>query len=232
MDFNDYIGRHVKIKTSSKGSYIPLFGLCGTVTAQSGPSIGVSIDGRTNSRSALGVYWFDKHELRFLDKCEDDSMNIDFEYVAIVTLYNEYSKKFDSKEYTYALYKNDMEVVEKLSPSHVVNVIVNSSTDKNKRILGALKRVLPAKEYFDTHPSVKVTAEVVGVVNMDRYLAAKEEKIRLIELEKKKAAIEKELEAEINKRKSVEYYEEMARKYSDNPRLAELVSELKELCIQ
>jgi hypothetical protein len=37
------------------------------------------------------------------------------------------------------------------------------------------------------------------------------------------------LEEEINKRKSVEYYETMAQKYSDNPRLAELVAELKSL---
>ena len=49
------------------------------------------------------------------------------------------------------------------------------------------------------------------------------------ELAKKKAAIEKELEAEINKRKSIEYYEAMAKEYSDNPKLAELVAELKQL---
>ena len=71
--------------------------------------------------------------------------------------------------------------------------------------------------------------EVVGVVNMDGYIARVEEENRLKELAKKKAAIEKELEAEINKRKSVEYYEEMAKKYSDNPKLAELVAELKGL---
>ena len=66
-------------------------------------------------------------------------------------------------------------------------------------------------------------------MNMDGYIARENEKVRLAELEKKKVAIEKELEAEINKRKSVEYYEEMAKKYSDNPKLAELVMELKSL---
>ena len=50
-----------------------------------------------------------------------------------------------------------------------------------------------------------------------------------MQVAKKKAAIEKELEEEINKRKTVEFYEEMANKYSDNPRLAELVAELKGL---
>ena len=64
---------------------------------------------------------------------------------------------------------------------------------------------------------------------MDGYIARVEEENRLKELAKKKAAIEKELETEINKRKSVEYYEEMAKKYSDNPKLAELVAELKGL---
>lgn len=64
---------------------------------------------------------------------------------------------------------------------------------------------------------------------MNGYIEREAEKVRLAELAKKKAAIEKELEAEINKRKSVEYYEEMAKKYADNPKLAELVAELKEL---
>ena len=40
---------------------------------------------------------------------------------------------------------------------------------------------------------------------------------------------EKELEEEIAKRKTLEFYEKMAEEYSDNPRLAELVGELKEL---
>lgn len=64
---------------------------------------------------------------------------------------------------------------------------------------------------------------------MDRYITREEEKIRLKELKKKKAAIEKELEEEINKRKSIEYYEAMANRYSDNPKLAELVEELRSI---
>ena len=74
-----------------------------------------------------------------------------------------------------------------------------------------------------------LTAEVVGVVNTSSYEAREAEKTRQAELAKKKAAIEKELEAEINKRKSIEYYEAMAKEYSDNPKLAELVAELKQL---
>lgn len=75
----------------------------------------------------------------------------------------------------------------------------------------------------------KITAEVVGIVDMNRFIRREEEKERQAELAKKRDAIEAELEKEINKRKSVEYYEEMAKKYSDNPRLAELVGELRSL---
>ena len=90
---------------------------------------------------------------------------------------------------------------------------------------------MSVEDYYsiEANKGRKITAEVVGVVNMDGYIAREAEKVRLVELEKKKAAIEKELEAEINKRKSIEYYEAMAKEYSDNPKLAELVKELKSL---
>ena len=76
-----------------------------------------------------------------------------------------------------------------------------------------------------------VNAQVVAVANMDAYNARIEEENKAREVAKKKATIEKELEKEISKRKTVEFYEEMANKYSDNPRLAELVAELKGLGI-
>ena len=82
---------------------------------------------------------------------------------------------------------------------------------------------------IDKNRGIKITAEVIGVVNMDRYITREKEKIRLKEIKKKKAAIEKELDEEINKRKSIEYYEAMANKYSDNPKLAELVEELRSI---
>lgn len=45
----------------------------------------------------------------------------------------------------------------------------------------------------------------------------------------KKATIEKELEQEINKYKTVTYYEDMAKKYPNNSRLQDLVNKLLEL---
>ena len=73
-------------------------------------------------------------------------------------------------------------------------------------MLGIVKDVYSAEDYYsiDANKGRKITAEVVGIVNMNGYIARETEKVRLAELEKKKAAIERELEAEINKRKSVE----------------------------
>ena len=81
---------------------------------------------------------------------------------------------------------------------------------------------------------VGVGEEGIGNRHSEAVLQHKETELTAIceidgELAKKKAAIEKELQEEINKRKSIEYYEAMAKEYADNPRLAALVNELKEL---
>ena len=55
------------------------------------------------------------------------------------------------------------------------------------------------------------------------------EEKRLKETAEKKATIEKELEQEINKYKTVTYYEDMAKKYPNNSRLQDLVNKLLEL---
>ena len=138
-----------------------------------------------------------------------------FKHVAIVNLLEDYNKK----DYGFALYEPELRLLESGHSMVVVN-----PRGKNNRKLGTVKEIMTVEEY-----GKGVTAQVVGVVNMNGYITRVEEENRLKELAKKKAAIEKELEAEINKRKSVEYYEEMAKKYSDNPKLAELVAELKGL---
>ncbi|MDD5980159.1 MAG: hypothetical protein PUC23_03505 [bacterium] len=145
-----------------------------------------------------------------------------FKNVAIVNLIEDYNKK----DYAFALYDEEWKLINCLNTLVVVN-----ARGKNNRHLGIIKDIMTIEDYYDIDENKgrNITAEVVGVVNMNGYIAREAEKVRLEELAKKKAAIERELEAEINKRKSVEYYEEMAKKYSDNPKLAELVSELKEL---
>lgn len=153
-----------------------------------------------------------------VEKIEREDTNMTgFNKVAIVNLLDDYSKK----DYGFALYDSEWSLME--HGKYEALVVVNAR-GKDNRILGTVKEIMSLEEY-----GKGVTAQVVGVVNMDGYIERVNEENRLKELAKKKAAIEKELEAEINKRKSVEYYEEMANKYSDNPKLAELVAELKEL---
>lgn len=151
-----------------------------------------------------------------VEKIESEDIKMEgFKNVAIVNLLYDYNKK----DYGFALYDEDLKLITRDNQMVVVN-----ARGKDNCVLGTVKQIMTVEEY-----GKGVTAQVVGVVNMDAYIARVEEENRLKELAKKKAAIEKELEAEINKRKSVEYYEEMANKYSDNPKLAELVAELKGL---
>ena len=219
--------KRVEIKHSNKVVYIKdrIIGKRGTVTMTSGSSIGVLVDGMTNSASSHGVYWFERNEIKIIkDESEDIKME-GYKNIAIVNLLEDYNKK----DYAFALYDEDFEVLCHINCKDAL-VVVNAN-GKNNRLLGTVKDVFPIEDYYaiDANKGRKITAEVVGIVNMNGYIAREAEKVRLAELEKKKAAIEKELEAEINKRKSVEYYEEMAQKYADNPKLAELVAELKNL---
>lgn len=212
LDYDDYLDKKVEIIYAfRKQKYHKLLHMVGTVTRTSSDELGVMIDGIKNEASQYGVFWFKRDEIKIL---EDDNMK-EFNTVAIVNLLDDYNKK----DYAFALYDEDYDYFSSDNQMVVVN-----ARGKNNRILGIVKEIMPVEKC-----NVKVTAQVVGVVNMDRYNHDIEEEQRAKELEKRKLAIEKELEAEINKRKSVEYYEEMAKKYSDNPKLSELVKELKEL---
>ena len=144
-----------------------------------------------------------------------------FKYVAIVNLLEDSHKK----DYAFALYENDYRLITYMGAVSSPAMVVVNARQKNNRLLAVVKNVIPVEAYNGT----KITAEVVGVVNMNDFVRREAEKVRKAEAEKKRAAIEAEIEKEISKRKSIEYYEEMARKYSDNPRLATLVSELRSL---
>lgn len=224
IDTGYYMNKRVMIKDSDKVVYIKdkIIGKYGTVIKTSGSSIGVLVDGMTNSASSYGIYWFERNEIKIIkDESEDIKME-GYKEIAIINLLEDYNKK----DYAFALYAEDFDLIDFTD----VLVVVNAN-GKNNRLLGTVKEVMSVEDYYsiDANKGRKITAEVVGVVNMNGYIAREAEKVRLAELEKKKAAIEKELEAEINKRKSIEYYEAMAKEYSDNPKLAELVAELKSL---
>lgn len=214
LDYDDYLDKRVEVIVTDRiQKHHKLLYMKGTVTRVSASNIGVTMDEEINDASQYGVFWFKRRELRIL---EDEDMK-DYKYVAIVNLLEDYNKK----DYAFALFDED----EKLIGGSGHLVVVNTR-GKDNRVLGTIKEIMPLEMY--DNKSI-ITAQVVGVVNMDRYTAHVEEEKRLKELAKKKLEIEKELEREINKRKSVEYYEEMAEKYSDNPKLAELVKELKGL---
>ena len=222
LNYEDYIGKRVKIKHISKKSYRNngvINGLCGVVERVSSTQIGVLIDAFYNKSRSYGVYWFRRDELEIVENESEEKKMTGFNKVAIVNLLDDYNKK----DYGFALYDSEWVLMEygehEVKPN---TLVVVNARNKDNRILGIVKDIVSIEEY-----NKGVTAQVLGVVNMDGYYARVNEENRLKELAKKKAAIEKELEAEINKRKSVEYYEEMANKYSDNPRLKELVDELK-----
>lgn len=143
-----------------------------------------------------------------------------FEQIAIVNLVEDYSKK----DYGFALYDDEWKLIVEKDPSkHPVYVVVNTR-GKDNRVLGIVKELMTVKEY-----GKGVTAQVVGVVNMDGYNARIDEENRQKEIAKQKASIEKELKSEIEKMNNIALYEKMAKEHPENPRLAELVNALKEL---
>lgn len=212
LDYDDYLDKRVEIILANrKQKYHKLLHMVGTVTRTSSGEVGVTVDGIENEASQYGVFWFKRHELRIM---EDKNMT-GFERVAIVNLLDDYNKK----DYGFALYEEDWKLLK--GDGHLV--VVNAR-GKNNRILGTVKNIMSVEEY-----GKNVTAQVVGVVNMDRYDAEIAEENRLAEIAKKKAEIEKALDVEIKKRKDAEYYEKMAKEYSDNPLIVQLVEELKGL---
>ena len=142
-----------------------------------------------------------------------------FNKVAIVNLVDDYNKK----DYGFALYDEDMNEIVKYDTNHPLYVIVNAR-GKDNRVLGILKEVKSVEAYGEC-----VTAQVVGVVNMNAYNARIDKENRQKEIAKQKASIEKELKSEIEKMNNIALYEKMAKEHPENPRLAELVNALKEL---
>ena len=216
-----YLDMRVTIKSVSKSAYKTkeLVGASGTIKNTSSNELGVLVDNRWNPASAKGRYWFTSGELKFLENESEENVMEGFKNVAIVNLLEDYNKK----DYAFALYDEDLNLICEIERENSPAMVVVNARGKNNRVLGTIKELMPVEVYNGT----KITAEVVGVVNMNNYISREEEKEIKAEMEKRKAAIEAELEKEINKRRSVEYYEEMAKKYADNPRLAELVSELE-----
>lgn len=220
-DYNEYQDRRVKVTYTNKRKYKKedIVGRYGQVIKTTGNSIAVQIDGMYNAASSNGLYWFRRSELDIIrDESEDNKM-IGFSKVAIVNLVDDYNKK----DYGFALYDEDINEIVKYDANHPLYLIVNAR-GKDNRVLGILKEIKTVEEY-----GKGVTAQVVGVVNMNAYNARIDEENRQKEIAKQKASIEKELKSEIEKMNNIALYEKMAKEHPENPRLAELVNALKEL---
>lgn len=220
-DYNEYQDQRVKVAYTNKRQYKKedIVGRYGTIVKTTGNSIAVQIDGMYNAASSNGLYWFSRSELNIIrDESEDDKMT-GFEQVAIVNLVEDYSKK----DYVFALYEDEWNLIVEKDPSkHPVYVVVNAR-GKDNRVLGIVKELMTVEEY-----GKNVTAQIIGVVNMDGYNARIDEENRLKEIAKQKASIEKELKSE-DKMNNIALYEKMAKEHPENPRLAELVNALKGL---
>ena len=220
-DYEEYQNQRVKVTYTNKRKYREenIVGLHGQVVKTTSRSIAVQIDGMYNAASSNGLYWFERSELDIIrDESEDNKMT-GFSKVAIVKLVDDYNQK----DYGFALYDEDINEIVKYDTNHPLYLIVNAR-GKNNRVLGILKEIKTVEEY-----GKGVTAQVVGVVNMNAYNARIDEENRQKEISKQKASIEKELKSEIEKMNNIALYEKMAKEHPENPRLAELVNALKEL---
>lgn len=225
MIHNDYINKRVIVKGTKKSHYRRdnIIDMSGVVTRESSGNVGVLLDGIRNSRSQYGIYWLHKYEVRIIENESEDMNMTGFNRVAIVNLLEDYNKK----DYAFALYDEEENlIIKSWNGDEFSCLVVTNAGGKDKRILGKVKLITSAEEY-----GKNVTAQVVGVVNMDAYNARIDEENRLKEIAKQKAAIEKELKEEINKLQTFELYEKMANEHPENPRLAELVAELKGLSV-
>ena len=219
-----HYNERVRVKYVSTSTYrkFEIVGMYGVIKKYASGKYGVLLDNERNPASREGLFWIKSSELKFVEDESEDIKMEGFNRIAIVNLLEDYSKK----DYAFALYDTEFELLlnSRNDEEEITALVVTNAGGKNKRVLGKVKRMMFVEEY-----GKGVTAQVVGVVNMDAYIARVNEENRLKEIAKKKAEIEKALDAEIKKRKDAEYYEEMAKKYSDNPLIGQLVAELKGL---
>ena len=220
-DYEEYQNQRVKVTYTNKRKYREenIVGLHGQVVKTTSRSIAVQIDGMYNAASSNGLYWFERSELDIIrDESEDNKMT-GFSKVAIVKLVDDYNQK----DYGFALYDEDINEIVKYDTNHPLYLIVNAKGKDNK-VLGILKEIKTVEEY-----GKGVTAQVIGVVNMNAYNVRVDEENRQKEIAKQKASIEKELKSEIEKMNNIALYEKMAKEHPENPRLVKLVNALKEL---
>ena len=100
-----------------------------------------------------------------VEKIESEDIKMEgFKNVAIVNLLDDYNEK----DYGFALHDNELGMINTMA--HYPAMVVVNARGKDNRILGTVKEIMTVEEY-----GKGVTAQVVGVVNMDGYIARVEE---------------------------------------------------------
>ena len=220
-DYGRFKGKNVIITRTNKPAYERrgIVGMHGTVLRISGSTIGVKIDNIENDASTYGVFWFNINQIRIIR--EEETVMKNFNNVAIVKFFD------NTKKYGFAIYDEELELLEKYNTDEV---IVKSKLTENDTLVKVFE--ITTREEFESRPdnkNVKVTAEVVGVVDKRPYNRRVAERERLEKIAKRTAEIKRKLDEEIERRKTMEFYEKIVREYTDNAELAEMVKELKNL---
>lgn len=223
-DYSRFKGKNVVIKRTDKPAYERqgVIGMSGIVTRISGSTLGVKIDNLENNSSIYGVFWFNVNQIRIKEKEEPIMKN--FDNIAIIQFPG------NTKKYGFAIYDEELELIEKYCTKEVV---VKSALTMNDTLAYLVE--IKTREEFESdseYKNVKITAEVIGVVDQRPYNKRVAERERLEEIAKRTAVIKRKLDEEIERRKTLEFYERMVQEYSDNTELAELVKELKNLDIE
>lgn len=231
-EIDEYVeGLRVRIVWSTKPSYknLGLLGREGTVKCVSSKQIGVVVDDCPNSSSRYGVFWFRRSELKIIDEKYVDQKEIrkmsnkvadDYRYVASVRLLN------NKAVYDFALFDEDYDMLEQDTDLSIIPgqlVVVNPVSSTNT-VLGEVVSVSER-----TAESTNCTAEVVGVVLMDRYRRKVEEARIQVAMETVRKEIDAELERLSKASRSYQYYSQFVSMYPENEGLKKLVDSLKEL---
>lgn len=103
--------------------------------------------------------------------------------VAIVNLLEDHNRK----DYGFALYKEEYELLRKANLNNTL-VVVNAKS-KDRRVLGKVKVILPLSVY-----GKRPTAQVVGVVNIEAYTKRKDEEERIDGIKRINRLIDKKLD--------------------------------------
>lgn len=217
----------VRILTkTNKHHYINNLNKTGVIKRNYKNKYGVYFEDVHNPSSELGLFWYDKEDLEIINKQEELEVK-NYNYVAIVNMFNDSNPI--KKNYAFALYNTEKDLLTKTETLELLYdspLVVTNSCGKNNRTLATVKEIIKVEDYT----GCKITAQVVGVVNMNGYMERKAEEEREAELKRKKDDLTMKIQERVDKLNNLAYYERIADMFSDiDPGLSSLVAELKDL---